>query len=170
MSSSELYYTKQQFTLGAYPTLVSLPLPDSSSPEYTPTLLYKVRAHLALGDTSSALALIPSDTENVTLRAAAALARGEEGLEALRDLCVEIEGDEDTEDWEKELVIVLAGAAFVRAGEIEEALETLGGEGKTDDEPSVLLSLLCVATSLIPRLVASLKSIALHCYLKYTYL
>jgi coatomer protein complex subunit epsilon len=145
MTSPELYYIKQQFTLGAYPALASLPLPDSDSSEYTPTLLYKVRAHLALGDTASALLLIPSDTENITLRAAAALARGEEGLEALRDLCVEIEGDEDTEEWEKELVKVLAGTAFVRAGEIEEALETLSGEGKVGDESSVLISLLSVA-------------------------
>jgi len=140
MSSPELYYIKQQFILGAYPALVSLPLPDPSSSDYTSILLYKVRAHLALGDTASALALIPTDTENVTLRAAAALARGEEGLEALRDMCVEIEGDEDTEEWEKEAVRVLAGTAFVRAGEIEEALETLGGEGKSDDESAALLS------------------------------
>ncbi|OJA16812.1 hypothetical protein AZE42_04763 [Rhizopogon vesiculosus] len=140
MSSPELYYIKQQFTLGAYPALVSLPLPDSSSSDYTPILLYKVRAHLALGDTPSALALIPNDTVNVAFRAAAALARGDEGLETLRDLCVEIEGDEDTEEWEKELVRVLAGTAFVRAGEIEEALETLGGEGKADDESAALLS------------------------------
>jgi len=149
MSSSELYYIKQQFTLGAYPALASLPLPDSSESDYAPTLLYKVRAHLALGDTASALALIPDDTENVTLRAAAALARGEEGLEALRDLCVEIEGDEDSEEWEKEITRVLAGTAFVRAGEIEEALETLSSEGKPGDESSVLLSLLCQAIPLI---------------------
>lgn len=140
MSSPDLYFIKQQFTLGAYPALVSLPLPDSSSSDYVPTLLYKIRAHLALGDAASALVLVPSDTENVALRAAAALARGEEGLETLRDLCVEIEGDEDSEDWEKEMVKVLAGTAFVRAGEIEEALETLGGEGKAGDEPAALLS------------------------------
>lgn len=149
MSSPELYYIKQQFTLGAYPALVSLSLPDPSSFDYTSILLYKVRAHLALGDTASALALIPPDTENVTLRAAAALARGEEGLETLRDMCVEIEGDEDIEEWEKEMVRVLAGTAFVRAGEIEEALETLGGEGKSDDELSVFLSSLCIAARLI---------------------
>jgi len=134
MNSSELYYIKQQFILGAYPALASLQLPDSSSPEYIPTLLYRVRAHLALADPASALVLIPSDTENVTIRAAAALARGEEGLEALRDLCVEIEGDEDIEEWEKESVRVLAGTAFVRAGEIEEALETLSGDGPVGDE------------------------------------
>jgi coatomer protein complex subunit epsilon len=134
----DLYFIRQQFTVGAYPALISLPLPDPSSPDYIPTLLYKIRAHLALGDNTTALALVPADTENenVALRAAAALATGEQGLETLRDLCVEIEGDEDSEEWEKEIVQVLAATAFVRAGEIEEALETLGTEGKTGDEPS----------------------------------
>lgn len=50
-------------------------------------------------------------------------------MEELRDLCVEIEGDdvdEDVSEKDKEVVKVLAGTAFVRAGEVEEALETLG--------------------------------------------
>ncbi|KAG2042612.1 coatomer epsilon subunit-domain-containing protein, partial [Suillus americanus] len=140
MTSPDLYFIKQQFTLGAYPALLSISLPDHSSPDYIPALLYKVRAHLALGDNTSALALLPTDTENIALRAAAALARGEQGLETLRDLCVEIEADEDSEEWEKETVQVLAATAFVRAGEIEEALETLRGEGKIGDEPAALLS------------------------------
>ncbi|KAG2338640.1 hypothetical protein BDR05DRAFT_688298 [Suillus weaverae] len=137
---SDLYFIKQQFTLGAYPALLSLTLPDSSSPDYFPTLLYKVRAHLALGDNASALALVPTNTENVALRAAAALARGEDGLETLRDLCIEIEADENPEEWAKEMVQVLAATAFICAGEIEEALETLRADGKTGDEPAALLS------------------------------
>ncbi|KAG2757085.1 hypothetical protein P692DRAFT_201698605 [Suillus brevipes Sb2] len=136
----DLYFVRQQFTLGAYPALIALPLPDPSSSDYIPILLYKIRAHLALGDNTTALALVPADTENVALRAAAALATGEQGLEALRDLCVELEGDEDSEEWEKEIVQVLAATAFVRAGEIEEALETLSAEEKTGDEPAALLS------------------------------
>ncbi|KAG1770715.1 coatomer epsilon subunit-domain-containing protein [Suillus occidentalis] len=136
----DLYFIRQQFTLGAYPALIALPLPDPSSSDYIPTLVYKIRAHLALGDNTIALTLVPADTENVALRAAAALATGEQGLETLRDLCVEIEGDEDSEEWEKEIVQVLAATAFVRAGEIEEALETLSAEGKTGDEPAALLS------------------------------
>jgi coatomer protein complex subunit epsilon len=114
----------QHFTLGAYPALIAVPLPDPSSSDFIPTLLYKIRVHIALGDSTTALALVPVDTENVALRAAAALATGKQGLEALHDLCVETEGDEDTEEWEKEIVQVLAATAFVRAGEIEEALET----------------------------------------------
>lgn len=55
-------------------------------------------------------------------------------------MCVELEGDEDSEEWEKEIVQVLAATAFVRAGEIEEALETLSAEEKTGDEPAALLS------------------------------
>ncbi|KAG2113030.1 coatomer epsilon subunit-domain-containing protein [Suillus discolor] len=136
----DLYFIKQQFTLGAYPALLSLQLPDPSSSDYIPILLYKVRAHLAIGDNASALALLPTDTENVALKAAAALAKGEQGLETLRDLCVEIEADQDSSDWEKQTVQVLAATAFVRAGEIEEALETLRTEGIPGDEEAALLT------------------------------
>lgn len=52
-------------------------------------------------------------------------------LEELRDLSVEIEGDDlGCSEKEKALVRVLAGTAFVRAGEIEEALETLGSDSE----------------------------------------
>ncbi|KIJ65605.1 hypothetical protein HYDPIDRAFT_181312 [Hydnomerulius pinastri MD-312] len=148
MDSSEVYHIKQQFTLGAYPALIAIPVPDASSPDYIPTVLYKARAHLALDDTASAFALIPSDTENVALRAVAALAKGEEGLETLRDLCVEIEGeDEDVSEWEKEMVTVIAATAFVRAGEIEEALETLGDAGKAGNETSAVLAQIYLSLS-----------------------
>lgn len=127
MDSSELYHIKQQFSLGAYPALIQTPIPDPSSPDYIPTIVFKARAYLASGDPASALALIPNESDNVALRAVAALAQGEDGLETLRDLCVEIEagGDEHLGEWEKDVVAVLAATAFVRAGEIEEALETL---------------------------------------------
>ena len=55
-------------------------------------------------------------------------ADAEAALEELRDLVVEIEGEEDVEGSERDkaLVKVIAGTAFARAGEIEEALVTLG--------------------------------------------
>ena len=136
MDSSELYHIKQQFTLGAYPTLIETPTPDPSSPDYIPTVLYKARAHLAAGDSASALALIPGESENVALRAVAALAQGEEGLETLRDLCVEIEAGEDDDigEWERDVVVVLAATAFMRAGEVEEAIETLRDSAKAGNE------------------------------------
>jgi len=68
------------------------------------------------------------------LKAVAALARylgatdaedKEANLEQLRDLCVEIEGEVEGEE-DKGLVRVVAGTAFFRAGEVEEALESLG--------------------------------------------
>ena len=83
---------------------------------------------------------MPSDTENVALKSVTALARfmaadedsRETALEELRDLCVEIEGDDaEASDWEKGIVRVLAGTAFARAGEVEEALETLGAGNDT---------------------------------------
>jgi coatomer protein complex subunit epsilon len=75
----------------------------------------------------------------VTIKAVSSLARyiaattpsssesSEAALEELRDLSVEIEGDDlEASDKDKWLVRVLAGTAFARAGEVEEALETLG--------------------------------------------
>ncbi|KAI0819153.1 coatomer complex protein [Trametes gibbosa] len=140
MDSPDLYNIKQQFTLGAYKSLVNLPLPDPASPDYTPILVYQARAHLALGNSAAAVALATPDSDSIAVKAVAALAQflsgeadTEAALEQLRDLVVEIEGgDDDDEDedgpseWEKGTVRVLAGVAFARAGEVEEALETLG--------------------------------------------
>lgn len=147
MDSSQVYHIKQQFTLGAYPALITIPVPDPSSPDYTPTVLYKARAYIALHDPASALALIPGNTENVALRAVAALAKGDEGLETLRDLCVETDGDEDVGEWEKEILAVLAATAFVRTGEIEEALETLRNAAKAGDETSAVLAQIYLSLS-----------------------
>jgi len=85
----------------------------------------------------------------VTIKAVSSLARyiaattpssgessegAEAALEELRDLSVEIEGDDlEASDKEKWLVRVLAGTAFVRAGEVEEALETLGLSGGNEE-------------------------------------
>lgn len=156
MDSTDLYHVKQQFTLGeladtnmlyniltnlytgAYKSIAELTLPESSSTEYAPFLLYKARAQIALGQAKAAADLIPEDTESFPLRAARALARYVEAapsgadekdtaLEELRDLCVEIEGDDvDVSETARGQVRVLAGTAFAREGEVEEALETLG--------------------------------------------
>jgi len=147
MESSELYHTKQQFVLGAYKALVAQDLPSTSSADYIPALLYKARSFIALGDSKSALKIIPEELENVALKAVASLARyvgapssseTEAALEELRDLSVEIEGEDvEGSDKDKALVRVLAGTAFARAGEVEEALETLGSE--TEDLEAVAL-------------------------------
>ncbi|KAI0704265.1 coatomer complex protein [Cytidiella melzeri] len=148
MESSEIYHVKQQFILGAYQSLADLTLPDPSSPDYTPTLIYKARAHIALSAPDSALSLLSSSAvnrENVAIKAVGGLAKyvsepDESVLEELRDLCVEIEGD-DVEGDEKDrwVVRVLAGTAFARAGEVEEALETLqAGENKTSLEATAV--------------------------------
>ena len=121
-------------------------LPAPSSEEYDAFLLYKARALLALGKPAEAEALIPPSTEALPLKAMSALARfvasgdaDESALEELRDLCVEVEADEGDEvgEQERNRVRVLAATAFVRAGEVEEALETLGfgatGARKVED-------------------------------------
>ncbi|KAJ3491859.1 hypothetical protein NLI96_g420 [Meripilus lineatus] len=149
MDSSELYHVRQQFTLGAYKSLVDLTLPDPNSADYTPTLVYQARAHIALDNPSAVITLIPSYTENVALKAVLGLAKyvvateesdQESALEELRDLSLEIEGDDiEAEEREKGFVRVLAGTAFARAGEIEEALETLGGTGTRENLEAVAL-------------------------------
>ncbi|KAJ6515137.1 coatomer complex protein [Mycena vitilis] len=139
MDSSELYHVKQQFFLGAYKSLTALSLPDPSSPDYIPTLVYQARAHIALNDPAAVASLVPVDSENVAVRAVSALARyvsaadttkQEAALEELRDLAVEIEGDAEGTERDKSAVRVLAGTAFARAGEVEEALETLFTEAQ----------------------------------------
>lgn len=142
---------------GAYKTLISVTLPPQSSPDYIPTLVYQSRAHLALNNPSAALSLLPPDSEDVTIKAVSSLARyiaattpsssesseeAEAALEELRDLSVEIEGDDlDASDKDKWLVRVLAGTAFARAGEVEEALETLGLSGGNEESVEACVSL-----------------------------
>ena len=68
-------------------------------------------------------------------------AAGDAALEELRDLCVEIEGDDvEATEREKGWVRVVAGTAFARAGEIEEALETLGAETTTENLEAYVFS------------------------------
>ena len=166
MQSSDLYHVKQQFILGichnvfgnfvltlcaftgAYRSLAEMPLPDPTSSDYTSVLLYKARAHVALNDPQSALRLTDEDDENVATKAVRALAKyvaaeddvdKDAALEEQRDLAIEIEGDDsEGSAREKALVRVIAATAFVRAGETEEALETLGTDTE-DLEASVVL-------------------------------
>jgi coatomer protein complex subunit epsilon len=153
MESTDLYSVRQRFFLGifhssdcdlrfsyppilpqgAYKSLADQKLPEESSEDYHSILFYKARAHLALGDTEAVKSLIPTETENLALKAVSVFANyisasaGEAALEELRDLCVEIEGDDvEATEREKGWVCVVSGTAFFRAGEIEEALETLG--------------------------------------------
>lgn len=126
---------------GAYKSLVDLTSPDPNSPDYAQTVIYQARAHIALENPKAALSVIPHGSENVAVRAVAALARyvgaskdveKDAALEELRDLAVEIEGEDvEGDDKDKWMVRTLAGTAFVRAGEIEEALETLGAGSNT---------------------------------------
>ena len=159
---------------GAYNTLVSLPLPSESSPDYIPTLVYQARAHLALNNPSATLSLLPPDSEDVTIKGVSSLARyvaataptssenseaAEAALEELRDLSVEIEGDDlEASEKDKWLVRVLAGTAFARAGEVEEALETLGLNGGNKESVEACVSL-CPDSTV--RLTSILRNIGL---------
>lgn len=147
MESTGLYNVKQRFFLGAYKSLVEQNLPEQSSEDYTPILFYKARAHIALGDTEPIASLIPTDTENLALKSVVVFANyistpaGDAALEELRDLSVEIEGDDvEATEREKGWVRVVAGTAFARAGEIEEALETLGAESTTENLEAVAIA------------------------------
>ena len=93
---------------------------------------------IPLNEAQSALELIPEDSENVAVKAVMSLARyvgatdatkAEAALEELRDLVIEIEEEvAGVSDKNKALVRIFAGTAVARAGEVEEALETLGTE------------------------------------------
>ena len=115
---------------------MDLTLPDPNSPDYVPTAIYQARAHIALGNPKAAAVVVP-ESENVAVRAVTALANyesggGEAALEELRDLAVEIEGEDvEGDDKDKWIVRTLAGTAFAKAGEVEEALETLGAGSNT---------------------------------------
>jgi len=107
-------------------------LPEPSEEDYTRILLYQARAHIALNDPNSALALLPASSQSLAVKAVRALAQN--SLEELRDLAVEIEGDDvSANEAEKSVVRVAAASAFARAGETEEALETLGAGTPIED-------------------------------------
>ncbi|KIJ45205.1 hypothetical protein M422DRAFT_30050 [Sphaerobolus stellatus SS14] len=145
MDSPDLYYVRQQFTLGAWKTLTSL-TPDPNSPDYTQTLLYQARAYIALNEPLKALDILDADDSSLSIRAVRALARyiakddAEKALEDLRDLCIEIE-EEGVDEKEKGLVKVIAGTAFAREGEVEEALETLGAGTNNDNLDAAALTI-----------------------------
>lgn len=123
------------FASGAYKNLTSYPLPDTNAEDRMLLVLYHIRSHIALGQLDKAISLIPELKDSGLLsRAVKALAsflkspaEKETYLEELRDLCVEIEGEDvEADEYERGAIRVLAGTAFAREGEVEEALETLG--------------------------------------------
>ena len=123
---------------GSYNPLIAAELPDKFSPDYLPTILYKARAQI-FSDPSGALASLPRDDPSYPVRSIRGLAtyfnaksaghheQKDKALDELRDLCIEIEGEELDDDV-KGTVRVLAAVAFVREGELEEAQETLQGD------------------------------------------
>jgi coatomer protein complex subunit epsilon len=122
-------------TTGAYKAITELRLPDSDAEDRLSILLYHVRSFLALGQPEKALAILPDSETSIAAKAGRSLASyildpsstKETTLEELRDLAVEIEGeDSEADEYEKNLVRVLAGTGFAIEGEVEEALETLG--------------------------------------------
>jgi len=83
----------------------------------------------------------------------------EAALEELRDLSVEIEGDDlEASDKEKWLVRVLAGTAFARAGEVEEALETLGMSGGNETSIEACVFLHVASTAYLTPILGNIGS------------
>lgn len=121
--------------VGSYKQLLSAELPDKNSSDYAPTLLFQARG-LVQSDPEKALKLLPAGDESLPARTVRSLATyfkskqgndddgKEKALDQLRDVCVEVEGEEVEEDI-KGLVRSIAAVAFVHEGENEEALETL---------------------------------------------
>jgi len=147
MDSDSLFHLKSQFYLGAYHSVVANSPASAGSPDYLQTLIYIARSHIALSDPAKALDILPEDSTEPAIRAVRALAtyvqdtasgsETESVLEELRDLCIEIEGEEDVEG--VEVVKVAAATAFFQEGELEEALTTLGaGTGAKEPECAAL--------------------------------
>ncbi|KAF9075296.1 coatomer epsilon subunit-domain-containing protein [Rhodocollybia butyracea] len=113
MDSSELYHVKQQFVLV-----------NPNSPDFIPTLVYQARSYIALNKSKAALQLIPSGSENVALKAVAALAK--------------FVAAEETA--EKEATLEELRGPFL-AGELEEALETLGADTEDLEAVSVIVQI-----------------------------
>jgi coatomer subunit epsilon len=130
-----LFLGVNAFPAGSYQPLQAAELPDKFSPDYNPTLLFKARG-LVTSDPDGALALLPAEDVSLPAKSVRSLAAyynakkagddesKEKALDELRDLCIEIEG-EDVEEDVKGLVRCTAAVAFVQEGENEEALETL---------------------------------------------
>lgn len=150
MDSLDLFHIRQKYYLGSYQPLQAADLPDKLSPDYRPTLLFKARA-LVKSDPDGAIALLPKDDVSLPARSVRSLASyfkasqaeddgaKEKSLDELRDLCVEVEGEE-VEDEEKGLVRSIAAAAFVYEGENEEALETLEAGTSTRNLEGIALT------------------------------
>jgi len=143
MDSSDLYYIKQQFILGAWKSLIELS-PNPASPDYAETRLYQARAYIALSQPLEALKVLDAADTSLSVRAVRALANyvakndAEKALDELRDLSVEIE-EEGVDPKENGFVRVMAGTAFAREGEVEEALETLGAGSDVENLEAVAL-------------------------------
>jgi len=128
--------------------LTSFPLPDANAEDRMLLILYHIRSWIALNQLDKAVSLVPElNDSGVVSRTVKALVsylkhpeEKETHLEELRDLCVEIEGEDVGDEYEKGAVRVLAGTAFAREGEVEEALETLGaGTNHTNLEQTALI-------------------------------
>jgi coatomer protein complex subunit epsilon len=109
--------------------------PDASSPDHKPTRLFKARG-LVQSDPDKALATLDKSDDSLPAKTVRSLAgyfkakqaddddAKEKTLDELRDLCVEVEGEE-VEEETKGIVRSIAAVAFIHEGENEEALETL---------------------------------------------
>lgn len=116
--------------------------------------MYVARSHLALrpAQVDAALSVLAPFTSlespPAPARAAEALAKylqsgSEEAVEGVRDLVLEVEGEESGDEG---LVRALAGTVFILAGEREEAVATLNdGAGRDDLECLALLTQLLLS-------------------------
>ncbi len=122
------------------------PLDDLSDPELLSRALYASRSNLALPKPSIEAAksllepALSSDSPPASARAVDAFAsylagEKEAKIEELRDLVLELEGEDEGMREEERVVRCMAGSAFILEKEVEEAVATLTeGCGRTDLE------------------------------------
>ncbi|RXK35744.1 hypothetical protein M231_06985 [Tremella mesenterica] len=154
MEADPLFLVKQLFYQASYEACITESIspispPDPSFPEHLHRTLYAARAHLALhpSNPSAALELLTQlpDPSVPSARAVTALAKYVSGedkaskVEELRDLVLELEGDEGDKT-EEGVVRVIAATVFILENEKEEAVATLTeGCAKEDLECIALL-------------------------------
>ncbi|WRT67842.1 uncharacterized protein IL334_004816 [Kwoniella shivajii] len=150
MEADPLYHVKQLFYQAAIQEAASQSHTPSDDVSSLHRALYIARSHLSLTppSTSSAQSILSpflsSDSAPLSAKAVDAFAsyladeEKEAKVDELRDLVLEVEGNED--EIEESTVRVIASSVFILQGENEEAVTTLNeGRGKEDLECLALL-------------------------------
>ncbi|WWC70695.1 uncharacterized protein I206_104646 [Kwoniella pini CBS 10737] len=148
MELDPLYHVKQLFYQAAIEEATSQLSSDSDETLSQRRSIYIARSYLSLSPPNTLLAKkilsnysIESSISIKILNSFISFLEGDkEKLEEIRDFVLEIEGNENEDSFEENIVRVISGICFIISGENEEAVATLNeGRGKEDLECLALL-------------------------------